>query len=362
MTARTLTCLCLLLVLPALLGSAPDELEGQCPASTGPPGLAMRFSDGRDFDVIDDVLEPDVLEALRTRLLNDRPRITANNGYGTTWLELDRVGAHHARTPIERIIRQYAKVAVGVDRGGGDYLGVDYWVQNRVAQNPKEYHADTDTSRCIEAQQTGDECDAALLSSVFYISSGGAGPTVIFNQSFNKFGLQPRMPTEVVVVPARTNRLVVFKGSYYHGVVMPFSSQGLAEHGGGADKRITLLANFWSKKPEEAHQKASLLESDPDSLKVLATRLGPDYASGHTKGCVGLAGIGQQARLVDAATTKIGAPFDGAGIDDWIKQRIPSKVVRKLKKATSRMQERWWEAPVVLKYDTSGVETQIPKT
>lgn len=148
------------------------------------------------------------------------------------------VDGSEPRNPIEKTVMQVRKL---VDPES-EFLGVDWFVQARHDESPKEYHTDTDT--VLLQQHNLRICPD--VSSIFYLT-GGAGPTVIFNQTFNQFGLLPRIPSKVAFVWPETNKFIAFQGDLYHGVVRhPKPSKSIFF-------RKTLILNWWrERRPLEA--------------------------------------------------------------------------------------------------------------
>lgn len=75
------------------------------------------------------------------------------------------------------------------------------------------------------------------VGSIFYLTDDG-GPTVVFNQSMSYSGLRPVLPETLAIIYPRRNRLAVFKGNLFHGV-LKCESQFV---------RATLLVNYWRNK------------------------------------------------------------------------------------------------------------------
>jgi len=121
------------------------------------------------------------------------------------------------------------------------YLGAEWWTQTRSSDDPKEFHLDTAITWCRDNGWPADMLTAChfypTVGSVFYLSDLG-GPTVVFNQTMGERGMTPALPGEVVLVEPRANRLLLFKGNRFHGVMRPID--------GGQHRRETLLVNYWS--------------------------------------------------------------------------------------------------------------------
>jgi len=355
----------LLLVAVSTPPAKPSEDYQAAEAATFGPLVKGGFIAGPGFAVLDDVLEPRLLEVLRARAVEQfamedafAEASTTEARWGTTWLELDRQGAPPAKTPIELLLREYAKIVVGPDGDGGRFAGVDYWLQNRPPEHPKEYHSDTDTLLCRKAEKRGRECRNAALSTVLFLDAGCGGPTLVFNQSFNRFGLVPRVPGEIIIVPCHANRLLAFNGSLYHGVahpVMPKKSQ--AQCKGQNDqlsppRRLTLLANFWPRKSKESKPLRPGLvkpsdEADMADLRSILHNNDLPYQA--------------DTSLVRPVTLNFPGTFD-LDFDSWGKQEIPSKVRRLWKRGGhGKPGTSWWQRPAWIRYQkVSPIEAQIP--
>ena len=57
------------------------------------------------------------------------------------------------------------------------------------------------------------------IASVVYLTDEG-GPTAVFNQTPGEFGLDPLLPSEVALMFSRRNRLMLFNGAKFHGVMV----------------------------------------------------------------------------------------------------------------------------------------------
>merc|ERR1712217_660957 len=73
------------------------------------------------------------------------------------------------------------------------------------------------------------------------------GPTVVYNQTMDSYGSQPRVPSDLHVIFPRKNRFATFLGDRYHGVLVPVDDNDPSKA-----LRTTLLINWWRQKPKEA--------------------------------------------------------------------------------------------------------------
>jgi len=226
-------------------------------------GIYKRFPDSypklraghNETELFRNVLPLRLLEHLSTYLeeYNLRP---FQSGTGTNYVPLDR--NHSPRNPVEEVV-QY--LAAHVVKPPSSWAGVDWWIQFRPPNEPKEYHTDSDTARLNENH----ERYHPRLSSVFFLSDTG-GPTVVFNQSLRKYGATPRLPAQLHLVTPKKNSYMTFLGDRYHGVV---ASDGGASKGA----RKTLLINWWHYKPYEGKEDAELCYYQPGYKPLMPTLL-----------------------------------------------------------------------------------------
>lgn len=59
------------------------------------------------------------------------------------------------------------------------------------------------------------------IGSIVYLTDEG-GPTAVFNQTPGIFGMEPLVPSEVALIFPKRNRLMLFNGAKYHGVMVIF--------------------------------------------------------------------------------------------------------------------------------------------
>lgn len=57
------------------------------------------------------------------------------------------------------------------------------------------------------------------IGSIVYLTDEG-GPTAVFNQTPAIFGMEPLVPSEVALIFPKRNRLMIFNGAKYHGVMV----------------------------------------------------------------------------------------------------------------------------------------------
>lgn len=108
----------------------------------------------------------------------------------------------------------------------------EWWAHCRPHPHGHQLHFDSDNEGM-------DGVRNPIVSTVLYLSEGVGGPTLMTNQHLEDTKLAAR---GWLAFP-KLNRLVVFDGSYLHGVI-PDRFQAL-EEGGGGGRRVTLMIAFW---------------------------------------------------------------------------------------------------------------------
>jgi hypothetical protein len=180
---------------------------------------------------------------------------------------------------------------------------------------------DNDTQACHATNEV--DCHSADVSTVFYFGGDG-GATIVFNQTFNSYGLSPRIPNEAALCSPSANRLLVFDGNLYHGVLKE----------SGDAQRLTLLVNFWRRKPEQA------VKNKPSSAALAAhTHVGPSVSH----------------RRLPVARALVGLPFD-AFFENWVQHELPGPVRLALKDAGAL------GGLSCVQFKSSNVNVQIPAT
>ena len=106
------------------------------------------------------------------------------------------------------------------------------------------YHTDCDVRVVGETSRRA----YPVVASVTYVSSGG-GPTVVFAQTCDAIepgALDPVVPGEITACAPVANRLMVFKGDRWHGVLREPDDSTFR------GQRVTVLVNWWLEKPSGA--------------------------------------------------------------------------------------------------------------
>lgn len=207
-------------------------------------GTTMRCGHhSNEFHVIDNALSPDILAVLTGRLSLLPKTVVGSSSY---FISFDKASRDNVRSPIERLIlNALAPLVLGdLDIAVSDgYLGAEWWTQSRAADSPKEFHMDTAITWCRDNGWPTEMLTAChfypTIGSIFYLSDFG-GPTVVFNQSMGARGMSPLLPEEVLLVHPKKNRLLMFKGNRFHGV--------MKDDDGNSLQRDTLLVNYWRDK------------------------------------------------------------------------------------------------------------------
>ena len=139
----------------------------------------------------------------------------------------------------------------GVDKIPGGFAGGEWWVQRVRANEHTEksslgFHFDKDEGVASERGYM----KMPVFSTVTYLTDDGA-PTMVVNQTTNRGGNAnfPDHPTQVNLIFPKRGRHLVFRGNLAHGV--PGQLAPLTK--GGAAFRLTLLVNWWNRKPIEPY-------------------------------------------------------------------------------------------------------------
>ena len=148
--------------------------------------------------------------------------------------------------------------------------GAEWWVQD-VAwdERPKVYHTDCDVEY-REGREAGDEGATMRrfpdVASVLYLDGDdGGGATVVFDQTTTEEAtgeLAPRSPRLVCACGVKRNRVLLFAGDRWHGVLKNSSAF--------RGQRVTLLVNWWSTKPAGARELPNRFVDRRGSERVIA--------------------------------------------------------------------------------------------
>jgi hypothetical protein len=149
-----------------------------------------------------------------------------------------------------------------------EWDGAEYWVQTYEAGRGLTFHFDKDEA----AMEADGRMLNPILSSVLYLTGTPQGPlqgpTVITDQVFNHdLGCAvPENPTSSTLVFPAIGTYCTFAGNSGHGVL----------ECSNAERRATLLVNWWKKcpervrpAPENAFQSTLAAELEPGEVKSL---------------------------------------------------------------------------------------------
>jgi hypothetical protein len=134
---------------------------------------------------------------------------------------------------------------------GPTCIGTEWWLGRLKHGKSLPFHTDRDRSL---QKQTG-QIAHPLWASILYLNRFPSSPTVIFDQVLSPDGkswIPPKVDSGVSL-DAVPNHYVVFRGDLRHGVVASGSAQEAAsqigETGRPPDLRLTLLVNYWDRRP-----------------------------------------------------------------------------------------------------------------
>ena len=216
--------------------------------------------------VVDDFLPAPLLDRMHAEaLLFERSMASTavRSGRHGFWLDLDRstgrkVGG--ARIAIEHAIEQMLRLDFPDEAERAAIAGAEWWLQLRTADGEVGFHYDKDEGLAGQGRL---RCPHE--STITYLTSG-ASPTVIVNRTTpDGNGCDPLRPLNAVLTYPRAGRHVIFRGNLVHGVLSALSAGRLPagqqpQPPRAGPDRITLLANWWPKKP--LHPNCQLLSDE----------------------------------------------------------------------------------------------------
>jgi|SRR2546423_355173 len=171
-------------------------------------------------------------------------RMQDMGSYSTTfWFPL---GAKPANIVEDCLPKLFALV-----RPGPTCIGMEWWLGRLKRGESLPFHSDRDRSL---RKQTG-QIVHPLWSSILYLNHFADTPTVIYDQVLSPDGNswippQPEAGRELDAIP---NHYVTFVGNLRHGVVAKqpaqSSSAPVTQASDSPDLRLTLLVNYWDRRP-----------------------------------------------------------------------------------------------------------------
>lgn len=205
--------------------SATDESIVSADVASDIPGVS----------IIEEALSGSLFERLArgVRAVGDE-RIKKN--YTTTfWFPREAAASNVAEESVEKL--------AGFVPDDVDWVGAEWWLGRLPRGKKLRFHFDRDMT---VRKQTG-RFVHPLIASALYLNAFPESPMVILDQVPSNDG-KARVPAKPerrkVVVPA-PNRYVTFPGNLRHGV-MPREN---AVPEPGDELRLSLLVNFWRKRP-----------------------------------------------------------------------------------------------------------------
>jgi len=147
-----------------------------------------------------------------------------------------------SRHPVEELVALLWKIA----KPPPGCAGAEWWI-GRAYTNalPIGFHFDQDVKGGLRGLQN------PLLSSVFFFNRVRGGQLALTDQLPGRGGvLRPKRPGALSVAVPRRNRYVVFRGDRFHGVLdSEGRSPGPASRTPAGRLRVTLVVNFWRRRP-----------------------------------------------------------------------------------------------------------------
>jgi len=201
----------------------------------------MRIKKGDYVAAFDNVVPEPLFtyfsEELMALAARERPGGTSRNGYDSKWLDLglgfpvdqSQIPKRTInRTVVDVVLKEYlAPLATGSAHLASQYAGMDWWFNwnlgdDRKTDQPKNFHFDK------SRPSPGTYCPPPTVSTVFYVrgSPNAVSPTSVIDQKLIPTVMDPNQmsagaPGSVAVGFAEANRLYVFHGDRYHGVLFP---------------------------------------------------------------------------------------------------------------------------------------------
>ena len=185
-----------------------------------------------------------IKECFKIDELTKKKGVLKKNKYTTFWLDKDT----EPDTLIEYIVKDisYQDFPNGFPE---NYAGMEWWSQIRDTKENITFHYDKDEAKC----SNHNIYIFPMKSTVTYLSDIG-GPTVIFKDEIYDKGY--------LSFPKK-NKHLKFDGHLFHGVIGPLGDQPNKN-----DKRITLLINYWSYKPDGPNCEI-ITEKEKEKVNIL---------------------------------------------------------------------------------------------
>lgn len=148
------------------------------------------------------------------------------------WFPLDR--------PVRSVMEQVILALRPLAAPGRKCRGAEWWIRIGGADEAKQWHFDLDERLATESGKASHP----VWASVFYLGGVGGATLVTDQVAANERidqGLSPQQARSAAAVAPRPNRFFVFPGALYHCV--------LAGPSNPAERRMTLLINWWDREP-----------------------------------------------------------------------------------------------------------------
>lgn len=155
----------------------------------------------------------------------------------------------------------------------------------------------------------------------FFLNSVG-GPSAVFNQRLNEYGMTPRTASEASLIFPRSNQYATFLGDRYHGVMQPEAGAEYVSHNEeNTTHRLTLLINYWRRRPRESASNKTHHCLYKSSYKASLSDF-ETVRAGHTQ--------------IPASIFEITESFD-KHLPKWVRQEMPPPP-----KTKKKMQNKFW--------------------
>jgi hypothetical protein len=187
---------------------------------------------------------PDSLFERLVRAVRSIPREEMNGSYKRTfWFPFDQEPTHVIEETILELVRMVAPRS--------ECIGMEWWIGRLAYGRKLRFHFDRD----LTLQKMTGENVHPFRGSVLYLNSFPSSPTVIVDQVLGPDGETkiPEKPEASKAIEPVANRYIVFPGGLLHGVApdpdKPKPAAGSKGEGGGSNRRLSLLVNYWDRRP-----------------------------------------------------------------------------------------------------------------
>jgi hypothetical protein len=209
------------------------------------------------WTIFDDVLPVQVLAGIDSEAGKIFKHVTtkASLTFGkrvTYWMEVNTAPRLHVEAAVQ-MLSGYARKVLQKNEEHEELektIGAEWWIQ-KVSDQPSDISFHYDKDEAMASSQM--VMRHPILSTVTYLTSHGS-PTMVLNQTSPQGNDNtPLIATSGILSYPRRNRHLIFRGDLNHGVPgnLDVAIDVKADKNWGKPERLTLLINWWAKKPME---------------------------------------------------------------------------------------------------------------